>query len=261
MRERGIPVEVLELKDPVVSFAWEPRGHRFAIIHGEPPRVDISFYSVENKVKLLKTLEKKSVNQLHWSPQGGFIVLAGLGNLNGTFEFYNVNELESMGSEEHFNASFIEWDPTGRYVATVVSFWKHQVETGYNIYTFQGKLLKHVLKEKFYQLAWRPRPPSLLPKERVEYIKKNIKEFEKQLKSEDAKAAEEERSKKRAKREALRKDFEKILREKQAKFDEDSDERRELRLGEPSDDEEDYEYREQWVEQIVEVKEIPITED
>jgi len=166
-----------------------------------------------------------------------------------------------MGVEEHFNASFVEWDPTGRYVATVVSFWKHQVETGYNIYSFQGKQLKRILKEKFYQLTWRPRPSSLLPKERIEYIKKNIKEFEKQLKAEDKKKIEEEREKKRAKREALRQDFERILKQKQDRFQEDSDERRELRLGENSDDEEDYEYRDQWVEQIIEVKEIPINEE
>jgi translation initiation factor 3 subunit B len=76
---------------------------------------------------LIETLEKKPVSHLYWSPQGGFIVLAGLGNLNGVFEFFNANELESMGIEEHFNASVVEWDPTGRYIATVVSHWRHEV--------------------------------------------------------------------------------------------------------------------------------------
>lgn len=69
-------------------------------------------------------MEKKPVNQFYWSPQGGFIVFVGL---NGFLEFYNVNDLESMTIEEHLNSSSIEWDPTGRYVASVVSYWKQPV--------------------------------------------------------------------------------------------------------------------------------------
>jgi len=178
------------------------------------------------------------------------------------FEFYNATELETMGNEEHFNSTMVEWDPTGRYIASVVSYWKHQVETGYNIYSFQGKLLKHVLKEKFYQLTWRPKPVSLLPKERTEYIKKNIKEFEKQLKkAEDRKKYEIEKAKKREKRDFMRSEFQKIISDKQHHYDNESDIRSELRLGEPSDDEEDYEYQDQWIEQILEFKEIVIKEE
>jgi translation initiation factor 3 subunit B len=121
--------------------------------------------------------------------------------------------------------------------------------------------LKHVLKEKFYHLVWRPRPPTLLSKERVEYIKKNIKEYAKQLKAEDKKKIEEERARKREKRDAMRKDFESILAKKEKEYQSHSDDRRELRLGEDSDDEEDYETREQWVEELVETKEIIINED
>jgi translation initiation factor 3 subunit B len=36
IKERDIPIEVLELEnknDKIIAFAWEPKGHRFAIIH------------------------------------------------------------------------------------------------------------------------------------------------------------------------------------------------------------------------------------
>lgn len=33
-----------------------------------------------------------------------------------------------MNSNEHFMVTDIEWDPTGRYVATVVSWWGHKVK-------------------------------------------------------------------------------------------------------------------------------------
>lgn len=40
-------------------------------------------------------------------------------------------------------------------------------------------------KDRFQQLAWRPRVPSLLPKEKEEEIKKNLKEYSKRYEEED----------------------------------------------------------------------------
>lgn len=85
IKERDIPIEVLELdnkNDKIVAFAWEPKGHRFAIIHGDGPRPDISFYSMRSpnnvgRVTKLTTLKGKQANALYWSPIGRFIILAG----------------------------------------------------------------------------------------------------------------------------------------------------------------------------------------
>ena len=66
------------------------------------------------KVKKLITLKGKQANALFWSPTGRFIILAGLKGFNGQLEFYNVDELETMATAEHFMATDIEWDPTGR---------------------------------------------------------------------------------------------------------------------------------------------------
>ena len=51
IKERDIPIEVFELEnknDKIIAFAWEPKGHRFAVIHGDNPRPDISFYSMHS---------------------------------------------------------------------------------------------------------------------------------------------------------------------------------------------------------------------
>lgn len=40
-------------------------------------------------------------------------------------------------------------------------------------------------KDRFQQLSWRPRVPSLLPKEKEEEIKKNLKEYSKKYEEED----------------------------------------------------------------------------
>jgi len=252
LREKNVPIESLELKDNVQNFAWEPKGNRFAIIHGEGSKPDVSFYALEKTVKLLKTLEKKPVNGLFWSPTGDFIVLANLNSVNGNLEFLWVSEMETIGTEEHFNCSSVEWDPTGRQVVTSVSFWNHQIETGYNVYNFQGKLLKHVLKDKFYQLLWRPRPPSLLPEDKQKSIKKNLKKYEKEYRRQDNLVKTQEEEERFKKREALRTEFQNYLAQKRKEHEEESEIRRKLRSGEDSDDEDDYEYRDEWVEEIEE---------
>jgi len=163
--------------------------------------------------------------------------------------------METVGQEEHFNASSLEWDPTGRYVATVVSSWNHQVETGYNVYSFQGKLLKRVLKDKFYQFLWRPRPPTLLPEEKQKFIKKNLKKYEKEYIRLENAARDKEEEERFQKREALRIEFESYLAQKHKSYEEERELRRKLRGGEASDDESNYEYRDEWVEEVEERKE------
>ena len=63
-----------------------------------------------------------------------------------------------------------------RYVASYVTHY--QLENGYNIWSFQGKLLHTHRESKFYQFLWRPRPPSLLSKEKEKEIRKNLLEYE-----------------------------------------------------------------------------------
>lgn len=55
----------------------------------------------------------------------------------------------------------------GRYVATAVSWWGHKVDNAFWLWNFQGKLLYKQPMEKFCQLLWRPRTPSLLSKDKV----------------------------------------------------------------------------------------------
>lgn len=56
--------------------------------------------------------------------------------MNGVLEFYDTSDVVCMNQAEHFMATDVEWDPTGRYVATSVSWWAHKVNTTFH---FQSK--------------------------------------------------------------------------------------------------------------------------
>lgn len=262
IRERDIPIEVFELEnknDKIIAFAWEPKGHRFAVIHGDNPRPDISFYSMRSannteKVKKLITLKGKQANALFWSPTGRFIILAGLKGLNGQLEFYNVDELETMATAEHFMATDIEWDPTGRYVATAVTS-VHEMENGFNIWSFNGKLLYRILKDHFFQYLWRPRPPSFLSPEKEEEIAKNLKKYSKKYEAEDQDVSMLLSEQDREKRKMLKDEWEKWVNEWKHLHELEKLEREKLRDGEASDEEEEYEAKEVEVEEILDVSE------
>merc|ERR1711978_378502 len=117
---------------------------------------------------------------------GQFVILAGMRQMNGVLEFVDTADFTSMGGGEHFMCTDVEWDPTGRYVLTGVSWWGHKVDNAYWLWNFQGKILKRSSVEKFCQLVWRPRPPTLLSKEQIKEIKKNLKKYSVKFNQKDA---------------------------------------------------------------------------
>lgn len=50
LREKQVPVDSVEIKEPIVAFAWEPVGSKFAIIHGEQNSMSTSFWEVQKGV-------------------------------------------------------------------------------------------------------------------------------------------------------------------------------------------------------------------
>ncbi|KAH6796740.1 translation initiation factor 3B1 [Perilla frutescens var. hirtella] len=270
VRERDIPIEVLELEnknDKIIAFAWEPKGHRFAVIHGDNPRPDVSFYSMHSgtitgRVSKLTTLKGKQANALYWSPAGRFIILAGLKGFNGQLEFYNVDELETMAQAEHFMATDVEWDPTGRYVVTAVTS-VHEMENGFNVWSFSGKLLYRILRDHFFQFLWRPRPPSLLTAEEEEEIAKNLKKYSKKYEAEDQDVSILLSEQDREKRKMLKEEWDRWVSEWKRLHEEEKLERQKLRDGGEAsdDDEEEYEAKQVEIEELMDVSEQVISFD
>ncbi|CAG7673110.1 unnamed protein product [Allacma fusca] len=188
MREKQVPVDSTEIKEPISAFAWEPIGHKFAIIHGEQNNISVSFYGVKkgDTPTLLKKFEKRRFNTLFWSPQGQFIILACLKSAEGPIEFIDTSDFTIMNTLMPELTTDIEWDPTGRYVVAGVSAWTGKVsDTGYSLLTFQGKSLRKERVDRFGNLFWRPRPPCLLPHAKIKEIKKNLKNYSPQFETKD----------------------------------------------------------------------------
>lgn len=158
IKEKGVPVEVVDtIKDTVINFAWEPRGDRFAIITttepvgvtAVPPKTAVSFFCPEKSkgpvagnFKHLRTLDKKNSNAIYWSPRGRFVVIATIHNQQSSdLDFFDLDfegekleaekdltaNLQLMNTADHYGVTDLEWDPSGRFVATWASFWKHTV--------------------------------------------------------------------------------------------------------------------------------------
>jgi translation initiation factor 3 subunit B len=232
VREKGVPVEVVDaIKDTVINFAWEPKGNRFVLITTSeaipqaavPPKTAVSFFAPEwvkggavGNFRHIRTVDKKNSNAIYWSPRGRFVVVAALQSQQSCdLDFWDLSfekpkedrddkekelaaNLQLMNTVEHYGITDIEWDPTGRYVATVASAFRHQVyfsfpysqfyellltayqmENGYHLYDFKGTLLREEHIDRFKQWLWRPRPPTLLTKEEQAEIRKNLRNYSK----------------------------------------------------------------------------------
>ena len=171
VREKNIPVEVLEVKDTVIAFAWEPKGERFTTVMTADAinperglaglRTTLNFYTLDKGTKtagisnfklirmfkLDKTdegaVDKKSLNSIFWSPKGRFVSFNNLGRGITQFdmEIYDCDyEGDNKDINKELNANImcvnagdsygttdVEWDPTGRYIVTSSSSWKHGV--------------------------------------------------------------------------------------------------------------------------------------
>lgn len=82
VNERDVPIQMIEVKQKVHSFAWEPSGTRLSIVHGDGTRFNIDVYDMgrPGTAKPLKkfTMADKPFNTVCWSPTGTYAVLASL---------------------------------------------------------------------------------------------------------------------------------------------------------------------------------------
>ncbi|KAJ1928649.1 Translation initiation factor 3 subunit b [Tieghemiomyces parasiticus] len=298
MRERSVPVETVEFKDNVVVFAWEPKGPvpRFATVSTVDPqavqynasgmavntnRNTVSFYALQGASKLkseaagvignfecVERLEKKTTNEVLWSPNGRYAVLGTVRTTSvWDLEFWDTayelsapnaqgrtTEFRLLASPELYGVTDVEWDPTGRYVAAYASAWRHSMENGFALYDLRGSLLGKHTFEKFKQFLWRPRPASLLSAEDKARIVKELPKLAPKFEEEDLMSESAASSAEIMKRRRLNEDW-KQWRQRQAKeYAQDCEVLGKHSAAVENDTEGDanVETIEEWVEEVVE---------
>lgn len=276
LREKDVPVDVMEIDSAleVNNIYWEPKGERFAVMCTEGQKVVCSFYQmvtastpstgggkkkaaptagdVAAGVKLLKTVDAKGTNQVIWSPRGRFLVLAGIRAMQGDLQFWDIDDLVLMATGEHYMCTDVEWDPTGRYVVSSVSWWRVQSDTGFIMWSFTGQQLTKQTVPVFKQLLWRPRPPSLLTEEKQKNIRKNLKEYSRQFDEEDAAQTKAVSREVLERRIGLWKEWNEYVARVRDDYEAVKEEREEIWGFDPDVVDGEVEGVEEWVEEVVE---------
>lgn len=148
IREKQIPVDSMEIKETCYSFAWEPNGQKFALISGDAPsRTTCAFYRIlsgtgntAGKIELIKDFKNKATLQISWSPQGQYCVMLTTVSKQQAAschaEFYDVSnsDVTNLNKMEFEHMTDFEWDPTGRYFVTYISYWNYRVSSSSTSY-------------------------------------------------------------------------------------------------------------------------------
>lgn len=92
-------------------------------------------------------LSSRTSNAIRWSPRGRHVVLATVGSSSKSeLEFWDLDfhaedvgksgqgskddwgtSIQLLGTADHYGVTDVEWDPSGRYLATSASAWTHTV--------------------------------------------------------------------------------------------------------------------------------------
>lgn len=217
MREKNFPLDTLEVKESIQSFAVEPNGHKLIVITGDNLRTNVTFYRMgqghkSGKIEPLKVINQPVTSAI-WSPNGQYVVLAAMKagtSSGGLVIFFDTNELSMMAKQEHPDLSDIEWDPTGRYVTSYVNLYNAKRDHSFKIWTFQGNLVFEKTVERLVTFHWRPRPSSLLTEEMIKEVRRNRNVWTAKLDIRDRMLRTGESAKQQEHRRKLLEEFQKL---------------------------------------------------
>lgn len=207
-KKKGIPLDVIDFKSVVSKFDWEPKGKKFSVVmptNSSGNINDILFYKMTNsyteKVGIIHTLTRLEANRVFWNPKGKYFVLIGIGkDFDGKMEFYNSEDFSKMNEQIHYQANDVQWDPSGRILASAVKATlsptsedgiRKSIQSGYMIWTLHGSAVFSAKLNLFYQFSWRPRPKSFITEEKQEEIIKNLNSYIEKYKIEDKRCINE----------------------------------------------------------------------
>ncbi|VDM38141.1 unnamed protein product [Toxocara canis] len=215
-------------------------GDKFCVLVGSQHKSTPLIYMLDSSKHVPQLISKfepsERFTNVSWAPAGGWLVVYSASTTSGAIMFIDSNGAEPTRTMlvEYPGFSKGYWDPTGRYFAAVYTTGGGKGgDTGYRIFTFQGKELFRKNLDRLMQFKWRPRLPVRLPDEKIKLIRKNLKatsaKFEEEDKRERGRASQA--SEVIAKRRKVMDEFKKVRAKHIASYDEEAQLRIELRGG------------------------------
>uniref|UniRef100_A0A915A0W3 Eukaryotic translation initiation factor 3 subunit B n=1 Tax=Parascaris univalens TaxID=6257 RepID=A0A915A0W3_PARUN len=200
-REKEVSVLSLPLTEQYVSFGWEPKeGDKFCVLVSTKHKVTPLIYALDSSKHTPQLISKfepgERFTAVAWAPNGGWLAVYSA-SASGAIMFIDSNGTQptQMTLVEYPGFSKGYWDPTGRYFAAVYTIGGGKGgDTGYRIFTFQGKELFRKNLDRLVQFKWRPRLPVKLSDEKIKLIRRNFKtsfaKFEEEDKYERGRASQ-----------------------------------------------------------------------
>ncbi|KAM3720029.1 Eukaryotic translation initiation factor 3 subunit [Dirofilaria immitis] len=200
-RGKDISLLSMPLSESFIAFDWEPSGDKFCVLVGSQHKSTPLIYYLDTTKHTPQLISKfepmERFSDVLWAPAGGWLVVFSAGTASGNIMFIDSNGTRPTRTNlvEYPGFNKGSWDPTGRYFTAACTIGGGKGDTGYRIYTFQGRELYRKPLDRLMQFKWRPRLPVKLPDETIKMIRKNLKttsaKFEEEDKMERGRATKE----------------------------------------------------------------------
>lgn len=156
----------LDKEGPIHDFAWNPNAREFMVIYGYMPAKAVIF---SYRVNLIAELGTQPRNFIAFNPQGRLFCLAGFGNLAGTVDIWDRENLSKgkLFTLDASNSTVLQWAPDGHFLLTGTLSPRLRVENGVKLWHCSGKLVHVFMVDEAYQVIFRPSlsTPHAFPKE------------------------------------------------------------------------------------------------
>ncbi|KAI3624139.1 hypothetical protein CBS14141_002567 [Malassezia furfur] len=145
----------LDKEGPIHDFAWNPNAREFLVVYGYMPAKAVIF---SYRVNVIADLGTQPRNLIAFNPQGRLFCLAGFGNLAGTVDIWDREQLQrgKLFTLDASNSTTLEWAPNGFFLLTGTLSPRLRVENGVKVWHCSGQLVHVDMIDEAYQVTFRP---------------------------------------------------------------------------------------------------------
>ena len=142
------------------DFAWSPRSDWFIVIAGKSPPA-ATLYNKKGVATF--SFGAAAHNTIRITPNGHVALLAGFGNMGGSMTFWDVAKKTQIGVPASATCVVnAEWSPDSRYLLTATMRPRLQVDNGFRVWDYHGRVVASRDCDYLYDAHWRKLPASAL---------------------------------------------------------------------------------------------------